>query len=80
MTSLPLFGHKETALGDFTCERENEIQMKKFKMFQKLDKKTFRMRYIGLNFARGEASKSGCEVALRIEEILLGLLKNPVFA
>jgi len=66
MTSLPIFGHTEAALGDLTFEGENDLQMKKLKMLQKLDKNTFQISYLGLNLAKGKASKTGSEVALRI--------------
>ena len=57
MTSLPLFGHTKAALGDSTFEGENDLQMKIFKMFQKLDRNTFPMSYLGLNLAKGKALK-----------------------
>jgi len=64
MTSLPLFGHTEAALGDFSFEGGNYLQMKKFKLFQKLDRNTFPMSHLGLNVAKGKASKSGWKAAL----------------
>jgi len=47
-TSLPLFGHTEAVLGDSTFERANDLQIQKLKMFQKLDRNTFPMSYLGL--------------------------------
>ena len=64
MTSLPLFGHREAALGDFTFEGAHDLQMKMLNMFQKLDRKTFTMSYLGLDLANGKASKTGCESVL----------------
>ena len=69
MTSLPLFGHTEVALGYFRFEGENEFQMKKLKLFQKLDRKTFPTRYLGLNLVKGKASKVWFEKALHIGSV-----------
>jgi len=86
MTSLPLFGHTEVALGDFTFDGENDLQMQKFKMFQKLDRNTFPMRYLWLNLDKGKASKNGYEAVLRtwpvalcIEPIFLKIQFSPSF-
>lgn len=64
MTSLPIFGNTEATLEDFNFEGENDLQMQKFKLLQKLDLNTFPMSDIGLNFAKGKASKSGWKVVL----------------
>ena len=64
MTSLPLFGHTEATLEDFTFEGENDIQMQKFKMFHKLNRKAFQMSHFGLNLAKGKSSKIGSEAVL----------------
>ena len=64
MTSLPLFVHIEATLDDVTFEAENDLQMQKFKMFQKIDRNNFPMSYLGLNLDKGRASKSSCEVVL----------------
>jgi len=58
MTSLPLFEHTKAALGYFTFEGANDLQIKKCKMFQKLDRNTFPMSYIGL---RGRPPNSAME-------------------
>jgi len=64
MTSLPLSGHTKVALGDSIFEGSNDLQMKKFKMLKKLDRKTFPMSYHGLNLSKGKASKSGWKATL----------------
>lgn len=87
MTSLPLFGHIEATLEDSRFEGGNDLQMKKFKMLQKLDRKIFTMSYRGLNLAKGKASKISCEVALRtwamalhIEPVYLKMQISPSFS
>ncbi len=42
------FWTHKSSLGRFHFWGENDLQIKKFKMLQKLDRKIFQMRYIGL--------------------------------
>jgi len=49
-------------LGGLNFDRENELQMQKFKMFQKLYGQIFLTSYCGPNFDIGKASKSAIEV------------------
>ena len=86
MTSLPLFGRTEVALGDSTIACANDLQMQKFKLFLKLDRNTFPMGYFELNLAKGKASKSSSEVilctwlvALRIEPVCSKTQISPSF-
>ena len=49
MTFLALSGHTEVVLGESNFEGSNELQMKKFEMFWKLDLNIFPMSYLRLN-------------------------------
>jgi len=50
-------GTQEETLGDSTFEGGIDLQMKKLKQFQKLDKNKFPMSSLGLNLAKGKTSK-----------------------
>ena len=71
MTSLPLFGHTEAALGDFTFDRANELQIEKLKIFRKVDLTVFPTSYPTLTLDISKVVKSLIEVALCIYEVAL---------
>jgi len=64
-------GTQEVVLGDSTFEEENDLQIHKFKMFQKPDRETFPTSHLGLNLAKVKAPKNGLEKALRVGSVAL---------
>jgi len=65
-------------LGESTFEGANDLQIIKFKVFQKLDRQGFPTGYLGPDLVKLKASKSSFEVALRIR--LRALCIKQIFA
>ena len=81
------FATQEAVLGESTFGGENELQIRKIKLFQKLDRQGFPTSQLEPNLETRKASKTGPEVELRIKFLALCiklilpvLLKFPDFS
>ena len=69
--SATFFATQEVVLGESTFGGENELQIRKIKLFQKLDRQGFPTSQLTLDLDTKNASKTLLEMALRIKILML---------